>query len=134
MVAVRDAGASFLSRAAFEAFAEKHPELYKPLVSLLAKRLRETDTLVAAGSFLSLKGRVACTLLEVAEHFGDEVGPGRIIIRQKIKQSDLAAMAGIARENVVRILKDWERHKLVSRQSGYYHLENMPELENQVKL
>ena len=134
VVAVRDAAASFLSRAAFEAFAEKHPELYKPLVSLLAKRLRETDTLVAAGSFLSLKGRVASTLLEVAEHFGDEVGPGRIIIRQKIKQSDLAAMAGIARENVVRILKDWERHKLVSRQSGYYYIENMPELENQAKL
>ena len=90
--------------------------------------------LVAAGSFLSLRGRVASALLEVAEHFGDEVGPGRIIIRQKIKQSDLAAMAGIARENVVRILKDWERHKLVSRQSGYYYLENIPELENQAKL
>jgi CRP/FNR family cyclic AMP-dependent transcriptional regulator len=134
VVAVRDDAASFLSRAAFEAFAEKHPELYKPLVSLLAKRLRETDMLVAAGSFLSLRGRVASTLLELAEHFGDEVGPGRIIIRQKIKQSDLAAMAGIARENVVRILKDWERHKLVSRQSGYYYLENMPELENQAKL
>ena len=134
VVAVRDAAASFLSRAAFDAFAEKHPELYKSLVSLLAKRLRETDTLVAAGSFLSLKGRVASALLEVAEHFGDEVGPGRIIIRQKIKQSDLAAMAGIARENVVRILKDWERHKLVSRQSGYYYLENKPQLENQVKL
>ena len=134
VVAVRDLAVRFLSNAAFEAFAEKHPELYKPLVSLLAKRLRETDTLVAAGSFLSLKGRVANALLEVAEDFGDEVGPGRIIIRQKIKQSDLAAMAGIARENMVRILKDWERHKLVSRQSGYYYLENMPELENQVKL
>ena len=89
---------------------------------------------MAAGSFLSLKGRVASALLEVAEHFGDEVGSGRIIIRQKIKQSDLAAMAGIARENAVRILKEWERHKLVSRQSGYYYLENMRELENQVKL
>jgi CRP/FNR family transcriptional regulator, cyclic AMP receptor protein len=133
MVAGSGGAASFLSRAAFEAFAEKHPELYKPLVSLLAKRLRETDMLVASGSFLSLKGRVASTLLEVAEHFGDEVGPGRIIIRQKIKQSDLAAMAAL-RENVVRILKDWERHKLVSRQSGYYYLENMPELENKAKL
>jgi len=134
VVAVRDAAASFLSRAAFEAFAEKHPDLYKSLVSLLAQRLRETDTLVVAGSFLSLKGRVASTLLEVAEHFGHEVGSGRIMIRQKIRQSDLAAMAGIARENVARILKDWERHKIVSRQSGYYYLENKPQLENQAKL
>ena len=52
---------------------------------------------------------MARTLLELAEHFGKEVGPGRIVIRQKIKQTDLAAMAGIARENVTRILNDWER-------------------------
>ena len=56
VVPVRDAAVSFLSSAAFEAFAEKHPELYKPLVRLLARRLRETDTNVAATSFLSLKG------------------------------------------------------------------------------
>jgi hypothetical protein len=38
VVAVRDAALSFLSRAAFEAFSEKHPEVYKSLVRLLAKR------------------------------------------------------------------------------------------------
>src|SRR6516164_710999 len=48
VLAVRDAAVRFLSNAAFEAFAEKHPELYKSLVRLLAERLRETDTTVAA--------------------------------------------------------------------------------------
>jgi CRP/FNR family transcriptional regulator, cyclic AMP receptor protein len=134
VVTMRDAVVSFLSRAAFERFAERHPELYRSLVSLLAKRLRETDTLVSAGTFLSLKGRVARTMLDLAEHFGQEVERDRIIIRQKIKQSDLAAMAGIARANVSRILKDWERRKLVSRRSGYYYLENKRQLESQVKL
>jgi CRP/FNR family transcriptional regulator, cyclic AMP receptor protein len=134
VVAVRDATLSCLSRAAFETFAKKHPELYKSLVGLLAKRLRETDTVVAAGSFLSLKGRVAQTMLELAEHFGQEVGPGRIVIRQKIGQNDLAAMAGIARENVTRVLNDLQRHKLVSRLSGYYCIENKAQLENQVNL
>jgi DNA-binding Xre family transcriptional regulator len=36
-------------------------------------------------------------------------------IHQKVGQSDLAAMAGIARENLNRILNDWKRRKLVSR-------------------
>jgi CRP/FNR family transcriptional regulator, cyclic AMP receptor protein len=101
---VRDATLSSLSRAEFEAFAEEHPELYKSLIRVLAHRLRETDTVVAASSFLSLKGRVAQTMLELAQHFGQEVAPGRIVIRQKIGQNDLAAMAGIARENVTRVL------------------------------
>jgi CRP/FNR family transcriptional regulator, cyclic AMP receptor protein len=134
VVAVRDAGVSFLSRAEFEAFADQHPELYKSLVRLLAQRLRETDKAVAASSFLSLKGRVARTMLELAEHFGQEVGSDRIVIRQKIGQNDLAAMAGIARENVTRVLNDWQRHKVVSRLSGYYCLENKAQLENQVKM
>jgi CRP/FNR family transcriptional regulator, cyclic AMP receptor protein len=132
-VAVRDAAVSFLSRANFEAFAGKYPDVYKSLVWLLIQRLRETDTVIAASSFLSLKGRVARTMLELAEHFGQEVGPGRIVIRQKIGQNDLAAMAGIARENVTRVLNDWERHKVVSRISGYYCLENKAQLEKQVE-
>jgi len=134
VVAVRAAALSFLSRAAFEAFAHRRPEIYRSLVKLLAARLRETDAVIAAGSFLPLKGRVASTLLELAENFGHDVGAGRIVIRQKIGQSDIAAMAGIARENVSRILNDWKRRKLVSRLSGYYCLENKAQLEREAEL
>ena len=134
VVAVRAAILSFLSRAAFEDFAKKHPEIYKSLVTLIAARLRETDAALAAGSFLPLRGRVACTLLELAQEFGQDVGAGRIVIRQKIGQSDLAAMAGIARENVSRILNDWKRRKLVSRLSGYYCLENKAQLQSEAEL
>jgi CRP/FNR family transcriptional regulator, cyclic AMP receptor protein len=134
VVAVRAAVLSFLSRAAFEDFAKKHPEIYKSLVTLIAARLRETDAVLAAGSFLPLRGRVACALLELAQDFGQDVGAGRIVIRQKIGQSDLAAMAGIARENVSRILNDWKRRKLVSRLSGYYCLENKAQLQNEAEL
>jgi CRP/FNR family transcriptional regulator, cyclic AMP receptor protein len=134
IVAVRDTALSFLSRAAFEAFAQRHPEVYQALVRVLATRLRETDVVVAAASFLPLKGRVASTLLDLAENFGQDVGSGRIVIRQKIGQSDIAAMAGIARENVSRILNDWKRRKLVSRLSGYYCLENKSQLEHEAEL
>jgi len=134
VVAVRQSSLSFLSSASFEEFARKNPEIYRALVTLIAARLRETDAAIAAGSFLPLKGRVACTLLELAEDFGHDVGSGRIVIRQKIGQSDLAAMAGIARENVSRILNDWKRRKLVSRLSGYYCLENRAQLEIEAEL
>jgi CRP/FNR family cyclic AMP-dependent transcriptional regulator len=134
VVAVRAASLSFLSRASFDAFAAKHPEVYKTLVAMLARRMRETDAVVAAGSFLPLRGRVACTLLELVQDFGQDVGSGRIVIRQKIGQSDLAAMAGIARENVSRVLNDWKRRKLVSRLSGYYCLENKAKLQNEAEL
>ena len=134
LVAVRPSVLSFLSRGDFDDFANKHLEVYKSLLTLLAARLRETDSTIAAGSFLPLRGRVACTLLELADNFGQDVGPGRILIHQKIGQSDLAAMAGIARENVSRILNDWKRRKLVSRLSGYYCIENKAQLQHEAEL
>jgi CRP/FNR family cyclic AMP-dependent transcriptional regulator len=134
VVAVRDSELQFVSRAKFEEIARKYPDVYKHLVSLLASRLRETDEVIAAESFLPLKGRVAMMLLELADHFGDDVGAGRVVIRHKFGQSELAAMAGIARENVNRILADWKRKKLVSRLSGYYCLESRAKLESEVNL
>jgi CRP/FNR family transcriptional regulator, cyclic AMP receptor protein len=134
VVAMRQAALKYLSRAAFEEFTKRYPEVYKYLVKLLASRLREANAVIAAGTFLSLKGRVARTLLELAEGFGRDVGSGRIVIHQKIGQSDLAARAGIARANVSRILNEWKRRKLVSRLSGYYCLENKARLESESEL
>src|SRR4029079_5388378 len=132
--ALRDCKLSFVSRAAFETVAEKNPEIYKHLLNMLAARLRDTDQVVAAGTFLPVKGRVARALLDLAKAFGNEVGGGRVVIRQKLSQSDVAAMAGIARENVSRILNEWMRLKLLTRLSGYYCIESKPKLEKELKL
>jgi CRP-like cAMP-binding protein len=132
VVALKDAELTFVSKATFDEFAERHHEVYKYLVNVLAARIRETDAAMAAVSFLPLKGRLATTMLELAEHFGHDVGSGRILIRQKFGQADFAAMAGIARENVSRILNDWKRRQLVSRISGYYCLEDRTKLKTEI--
>jgi CRP-like cAMP-binding protein len=132
--ALRDCKLGFVSRAMFEAVAAKNPEIYKHLLNMLAARLRDTDQVVAAGTFLPVKGRVARALLDLAKAFGNEVDGGRIVIRQKLSQSDVAAMAGIARENVSRILNEWMRLKLVTRLSGYYCIENKAKLEKELKI
>jgi CRP/FNR family transcriptional regulator, cyclic AMP receptor protein len=124
VVALRDSKLRFVSRTEFETFGRSRPELYRHLTTLLATRLRDTNDALAATSFLSIKGRVARTLLHLVEAFGRDVGQGRILIRQKVSQGDLAAMAGVARENVSRVLHDWVNRSLVSRLAGYYCLEN----------
>src|SRR5262249_15915338 len=129
VVALHRAIWTFLIPDSFKIFAKKHPELCEYFVILLAGRLRRTDAVLAAGSFLPREGRLACTLLELAGDFGQDVGDGRTVIRQKICQSDLAAMAGIARENACRIINDWQRRKMISRLSGFYCIENKDQLQ-----
>jgi CRP/FNR family transcriptional regulator, cyclic AMP receptor protein len=134
VTAARDSELSFISRAAFEQVAGEHPEVHRHIVKLLVRRLRDTNNFVAAMSFLPMKGRVAHALLSLAEAFGNDVGAGRILIRQKVTQNDLAAMTGIARENVSRILNDWMRHKVLSRLAGYYCLEKRSVLEHEAEM
>jgi CRP/FNR family cyclic AMP-dependent transcriptional regulator len=134
VTAIRDSELSFISRPQFATVAKEHPEIYRYITALLAARLRDTNMVVAAASFLPLKGRVARALVDLASAFGQEMDGKRVLIRQKISQSDVAAMAGIARENVSRILNEWIRTKLVSRVSGYYCLENKEALEREARL
>jgi CRP/FNR family cyclic AMP-dependent transcriptional regulator len=134
VTALRESKVNFVSRAAFEAFGRANPDIYHHLTVLLARRLRDTNSALAATSFLSVKGRVARALLSLAEAFGHDVGNGRILVRQKVTQSDLGAMAGIARENVSRILKEWTDKSVVSRLAGYYCLEKKAVIEREAEL
>jgi CRP/FNR family transcriptional regulator, cyclic AMP receptor protein len=56
----------------------------------------------------------------LAEHLGRETEPGRITIFHKIR-NDIAAKAGVARENVSRTLTEWKRRGLIGQSSSYYH-------------
>jgi CRP/FNR family cyclic AMP-dependent transcriptional regulator len=134
VTALRQAKLQFVSRASFEAFGADNPDIYKHLVALLAGRLRDTNGALVATSFLSVKGRVARALLNLSEAFGHDVGNGRILVRQKVTQSDLAAMAGIARENVSRVLQEWIKRKVVSRLAGYYCIEDKRALTSEVEV
>jgi CRP-like cAMP-binding protein len=117
--AVSDCTLSFVSRTKFEKFTEAHPELTSYLVRILALRLRKADDALAATTFLSVKGRLARALLNLAEYAGEESN-GRVELRHKISQGDLAAMAGVARENVSRTMSDWRKRDIVTRSSDYY--------------
>jgi CRP/FNR family transcriptional regulator, cyclic AMP receptor protein len=134
VAAVKDSELRFISRSRFMAFAEVHPEVYKHLLLLLAQRLRTTNVVIAASSFLPPNGRVARALLDLSDAFGQDIGGGRTLIRQKITQSDLAAITGMARENVSRILNSWKRQSAVTLLAGYYCLENREALEHEAAL
>jgi CRP-like cAMP-binding protein len=131
VTAIRDCRLSFVTRAAFEAFAQANPQVYRHISALLARHLRDNNEALVATSFLSVKGRAARALLSLADAFGEEVGSGRILIHQKLSQGDLAAMAGIARENLSRILQEWMRAALIKRLASYYCVENRAALERE---
>ena len=49
-----------------------------------------------------------------------------------INQKDIAAMAGVARENTNRILSEWERSKVISKFLGSYRIDDKGRLEREM--
>jgi CRP/FNR family cyclic AMP-dependent transcriptional regulator len=125
VVAISDSALSFITREAFVRDAKSHPEVYEALVTILSGRLRETVKSVAATSFLTVKGRVARALLDLAKHVAEESGKNRVVLKYNINQADLAAMAGVARENVSRVMSDWKKRRLVTRSAGFYCIHDL---------
>jgi len=134
VVALRDSVLRFISREAYEKRVLALPETKQALLEILAFRLRQADEELAAATFLSVKARVARALLEVAEFLGKPSGPQCVVLDEKISHADLAAMAGVARENASRVLSEWRRRNLVlTGTSPYYILNDITELEREFK-
>lgn len=90
-----------ISKSAFEECLTKHPELGLRIIRELSARLRHLTQNVKSLALMDVYGRVARTLLDMAEPAGD-----KLEIRQKLTQRDIASMVGASREMVSRILKD----------------------------
>ena len=130
--AIRDCQLTFVSRAAFTRCLSEYPDIYTYLVNTLVERLRQADDEAAAASFLTVRARVARALMRLAEHLGEKTGPDEITIQYKISQSDVAAMAAVARESVSRTLSDWKRKKIISRPTDQQLCVSIGRLEKEV--
>jgi len=89
----------------------EHGEIAAKLITALTRRLRETNERVARQSFQTVPSRVAGVL---AQLIAEEVMPeGRDGITVRMRQSDLAQLAGTSRESVSRFLATLERAGVV---------------------
>jgi Crp-like helix-turn-helix protein/cyclic nucleotide-binding protein len=133
VVALRDSVLRFISREAYEKRVLACPDAKHALLEILASRLRQADEELAASTFLTVKARVARALLELADFVGKPSGPKCIALDEKISHADLAAMAGVARENVSRVLGEWRRRDLVrTGTSPHYVLNDVAALEREI--
>jgi CRP/FNR family transcriptional regulator len=131
--ALNDCLLRFTSREAFAKCMATHPQAYHALVAILAFRLRQADDGLAATTFLSVKARVARALIELAEYVGTPSSTGQIVLHEKISLADIAAMAGVARENVSRVMSEWRRGNLITGSPRCYCLNDIAALTREAR-
>lgn len=125
---------AFLPARDFKHVANTNPEIYLHMLQILSARVRTSTEAAMMQTTLPLHGRLAHVFLRLAEGFGENLEGGRILIRHKCTQEDLARMTGSARENINRQIKGWVDDGRLSRISGYYCIENDEKLRAETEL
>ncbi len=92
---------SILSKKEFENIMLRQPTIALNLIRNLTGRVRHLTENVKSLALLDVYGRVAKTLLSMANQNDD-----RLVIEEKLTQQDIADRVGASREMVARILKD----------------------------
>jgi CRP/FNR family cyclic AMP-dependent transcriptional regulator len=90
-----------ISKADFEDFLANHAAAQKKIMLGMVKRLRALTENVRTLALLDVYGRVARVLLQLARPVGDV-----LVIKEELRQQDIASRVGSSREMVSRVLKD----------------------------
>jgi len=108
----------------FVGFLASHFEATLALLASLARQIQSHEAFVEDLLRLDLKGRVAKRLLLMASPSLDPLPADGTVVRAAT-HSDLAAMCGGSRENVTRVLSEFQRRGFVRRDRGHYVLERV---------
>lgn len=105
----------------FLGFLAGEPSAARSLLRVLARQVHSHEAFVDDLLFLDLKGRVAKRLLQMATPSLDDLpDDGKAI--PAVTHADLASLCGGSRENVTRVLSEFQRRGLLERDGKRYAL------------
>ncbi len=113
--ALVDSEVCFFEADAFSSLQKSVPDISTGIILWLVKSIELNDRRVAGLETLSLKNRVASTLLSLMEKFGTS-SPMGATIEAKIDRQSLACLSGTVVESLARILTELEDDKIILRQ------------------
>jgi CRP/FNR family cyclic AMP-dependent transcriptional regulator len=100
-----------ISYAKFKHLIQVNPDILMKLSQQMAKRLQDTSQKVSDLTFLDVAGRIAQTLLNLAQQPDAMTHPDGMQI--KITRQEIGQIVGCSRETVGRILKMLEEQNLI---------------------
>ena len=105
-VCVTEVTAATMNSEMLKQWVADHPSIAQQLLRVLARRLRRTNANLADLIFTDVPGRVAKTLLQLANRFGVQEG-GALRVNHDLTQEEIAQLVGASRETVNKALAEF---------------------------
>jgi len=133
-VALEETDVWALDGEVFLDFLTAHPEVSHALLRVLARQVQAHEAFVEDLLFLDLKGRVAKRLLQLVTPSLDDLPDDGSVLPSVVTHADLASLCGGSRENVTRILSEFQRRGLIDKNERRYVLNNVNGLRKLAQL
>ena len=127
-LAVDDSTVVVIPGAQFLRFLGAQPTASLGLLRALARQVEAHESLVDDLLYLDLKGRVAKRLLGLVSPRFEDLPAAGAVVPAIVTHADLANLAGGSRENVTRILSDFQKRGIVGRTGKRYVLKDVKAL------
>lgn len=121
-----------LHRDDFLRYLSYNPDFSKHVLQTLAQHIRRLNNQISDIFFLDLPGRLARTLLQLAEQHG-RVNTDGILIDLSLTQTDLAEMTGATRVSVNKALGRFRRARWIKTQGRRFTILDQEALQNLIQ-
>ncbi len=113
VIASTDCELLMLYRRSFLEILQNYPPLTIQMLMTMSKRIRRSNRHINTLSLMSVYGRVADVILQLAREQGQRIGDMTIIPNRPTQQA-IADMAGTSRETVSRILSQLQKKHYIT--------------------
>lgn len=114
MVAVTEVQAVVVGHEKFLAFLDRHLPAAHAYRRMITRRFSDTADSLYAQYTTNGAQRLAQLLLDLAEKYGQRVGPGpALVLTLPLSQDELASLVSTSRATVTRALHDWRGRGLI---------------------
>lgn len=102
----------FLGTSALQDLITRNPQIALSIIEVLSARLRIAQDKLKTWSYATAEGRTAKLLLDLAKRHGKETDAG-VEVEVELPQVRLAALTGLTRETVSRVLSAWRSEDII---------------------
>jgi CRP/FNR family transcriptional regulator/CRP/FNR family cyclic AMP-dependent transcriptional regulator len=124
-IALEESSVWLVPADAFIEFLAEEPVASRSILRALARNVQSQEAFVEDLLYLDLKGRVAKRLLQLVAPSLDELPEDGAVVPAIVTHADLASLCGGSRENVTRILSDFQRRGFVERDGRRFVLKKI---------
>ncbi|PUZ29743.1 transcriptional regulator [Chitinophaga parva] len=124
--AIDDTELAVIPRSDFEELALHNPEVMQKFIRILTRNILEREQQLLSIAYNSLRKKVADALLTLWRKYNIS---SQAQFSLEVSRDNLAAVAGVAKESLIRTLGDFREERLLAIKEGCIFLTDIPRLE-----